>query len=72
MRMPGETGEIILGIVVAEIVEEQEGIGQRWIAEAESAVEMHAGAFKRRLRLRDLFHRSDGHGTTPWFKLSQI
>ncbi len=36
MRMPGKAGEVILGNVVAEIVEEQEGIEVGGVAEAET------------------------------------
>src|SRR6185312_8853084 len=65
MRMPRKAGEIIFGTIVAEIIEEQEGVGQRRIAETEGAVQMDAGAFQRRLRLRKLSYGSDGHGNTP-------
>ena len=37
MRMPGEAGEIVLRVVVAEIVEQQERIELGGVAEAEGA-----------------------------------
>jgi len=43
MRVPGEALEILIGMVRAEVVEQQEGIEQRGAAEAEGAAEMDAG-----------------------------
>ena len=45
MRMPGKAGLVLVGIVVAEIVEQQERIELLGVAEAEGAAQMHAGAF---------------------------
>ena len=45
VRMPREAGAIVLGVLVAEIIEEEEGIGLFGVAEAEGAAEMDAGAF---------------------------
>ncbi len=53
MRMPGEAGEVVLGPVVAEIVEEQERIELGGLAEAEGAVELDPGPFHGGLGLHD-------------------
>ena len=45
VRMPGEAGAIVVGTVVAEIVEQQERIELAGVAEAEGAVQLDAGAF---------------------------
>ncbi len=61
MRMPGKSGEIILGNIVAEIVEEQERIEVVGVAEAEGAAQMHSGAFERGLGLDEALDGSNGH-----------
>ena len=63
VRMPGKAGEIILRVVVAEIVEQQERIGLGGFAEAEGAAQLDAGALHGGLRLHDAFDGSDGHGS---------
>ncbi len=45
VRMPRKTGEIVVGPVVAKVVEQQEGIEFRRLAEAERAPQLDAGAF---------------------------
>ena len=44
MRVPGEAGQIIRGILVAKIVEQQERIELAGLAEAEGALQLDAGA----------------------------
>ena len=61
MRMPGKAGEIVLGNVVAEVVEQQEGIEVGRVAEAEGAAQMDARAFERGLGLDEAFDGSNGH-----------
>src|ERR1700719_2461669 len=61
MRVPREPSQIILGNVVAEIVQEKEWIEVGCIAESESAAKMHASAFERRLGLDELLNGSNGH-----------
>jgi hypothetical protein len=61
MRVPREPSQIILGNVVAEIVQEKEWIEVGCIAESESAAKMHAGAFERRLGLDESLNGSNGH-----------
>jgi hypothetical protein len=46
MRMPGETFEVVLGVLVAEVIEEEEGIEVSGFAEAEGALEADACAFE--------------------------
>ncbi len=61
MRMPGKAGEIIFGAVVAEIIQQQKGIGLLGVAEAEGAAQLDAGALDGGLRLHDAFDGADGH-----------
>jgi hypothetical protein len=61
VRVPGEAGKIIRRTIVAEVVEQQEGIELGSVAEAEGAVELDAGAFDGGLRLHDLLDGSDRH-----------
>src|ERR1700682_3200334 len=61
MRVPREPSQIILGNVVAEIVQEKEWIEVGCIAESESAAKMHASAFERRLGLDESLNGSNGH-----------
>ena len=48
MRMPGKAREIILGNVIAEIVEQEKGIKVGCVSETEGAAEMNARAFESR------------------------
>ena len=64
MRMPGKAGLVLVGIVVAEIVQQQERIELLGVAEAEGAAQMHAGALHGGLGLDDLLHGTDGHDAT--------
>jgi len=63
--VPREARQVVRGNVIAEVVEEQEGIDFRRVAEAEGASQPHAGALARGLRLRDLSDRSNRHGGPP-------
>ena len=49
MRMPGKSRQVILRVVVAEIVQQQERIEVLRLAEAEGALQLHARAFDGRL-----------------------
>ena len=64
--MPGKAGEIVVGTVVAEIVEQQERIELAGVAEAEGAAQLDAGAFDGGLGLDDALDGSDGHGGPLW------
>ena len=67
MRMPRKAGAIIVGPVIAEIVEQKERIEFGRVAEAEGAVELDAGALDDGLRRHDAFHRPDGHDVVPFW-----
>jgi hypothetical protein len=54
--MPGKSGNVILWILIAEVVQEEERIEILGFAEAEGALELHASAFDCGLRLNDLFN----------------
>ena len=62
MRMPRETGEVILRNVVAKIVEQQKGIEFGSVVEAESSAQMDAGTVEGRFGLDQTFYRAYGHG----------
>ena len=68
VRMPGKAGEVFVGVVVAEVVEEQERVELLRVAEAEAAAQVHAGAFERRPRLDDSFDGSDRHFLSIYFR----
>jgi hypothetical protein len=61
VRMPRKAGEVVRRIVVAEIVEQQKWVVVLGATEPEGAPKFDAGAFHCRLRLKDMFHRSDRH-----------
>ena len=65
MRMPGKAREIILGNVVAEIVEQQKRIEIGGIAKAKSAAQVHARSFERGLGLDQALNGSNGHVGLP-------
>ncbi len=58
VRVPGKSAPVIVGVVRAEGVEEQEGIELGDLREAERALEMDAGALNGRLALPDLPDRA--------------
>ena len=62
MRVPREAGEKVLRPVVAEIVEQQEGIEVAGLPETEGAVKLDAGAFKRGLGIDHALDGTKGHG----------
>ena len=49
----GNPAQVIVGAVVAEIVEQQERVELVGVAEAERAAQLHASAFNGRLRFDD-------------------
>ena len=55
-------GAILIGLIVAEIVEQQERIKFPSVAEAEGAAQMHAGALDRGLGRDDALDGPDRHG----------
>ena len=62
MGVPGEAGEVVVGDVVAEVVEEEEGVEVGGVAEAEGAAEVDAGAFEGGFGFDEAVDGSDGHG----------
>src|SRR5262249_36878958 len=62
MRMPGESGQVVIRHVVAKIVQQEKRIVVARLAEAEGAAKMNAGAFERWFGHRQLFHGSHRHG----------
>jgi hypothetical protein len=61
MGVPRESLEVVCRILVAEIIEQEEGIGLVRVAEAEGAAEADTGSLQRGLRLDDAFDGADRH-----------
>src|SRR5439155_25997537 len=61
MGVPGEPGEVILGVLVTKVVEQEKGIEFFGVAKAERAAQPHAGALDGRLRLHNSLDWSNGH-----------
>ena len=61
VRVPRETGKVIVRDVVAKIVQEQEGVEVGGVAKTERAPQMDACAFKCGFGLAEPFDGSDGH-----------
>jgi hypothetical protein len=57
MRMPGEAGEVIVGNVVAEIIQQQKRIEVGSVAESKRAPETHPCAFQRWFGLNESSNR---------------
>src|SRR5262249_55026706 len=65
MRMPREAGEIILGNIVAKVIQQEERIEVLRIPETESAAQMYARPFGRWLGLDDALDRTNRHRRLP-------
>src|SRR5271165_4642888 len=65
VRVPGEAGQIISGILVAKVVEEQERVEFLGLAEAKRALQLDAGSLDGGFGLVDFFHSSERHGEPP-------
>ena len=61
VRMPREARQVILRNVVAEIVEQQEGVEIGRVAEAERAAQVYARAFQGGLGFDEPLNGSKGH-----------
>src|SRR5207245_2449991 len=72
MRMPRKPGEIILRMVVAKIVEQQERIELGRFPETECPLQLHAGALDGGRRTNDFFDRSDRHDCSPSYCPNEI
>src|SRR6267143_2029767 len=64
MRVPWEARQIIFGNIVAKIVEKEERVKIRGVAEAERAAQVYACAFHRWLGFDEPFHGSNRHGAS--------
>jgi hypothetical protein len=64
--VPGEAFEIVLGPVIAKIVQEEKGVELGDFAEAEDALEMHPGSFEGGFGFQDLADSAGGgHAGSP-------
>src|SRR6266403_5515234 len=59
VRMPRESREVILRIVVAESVQQKKRIELLRLAETEGALQLDARAFQCRFRLNNLLNRTE-------------
>ncbi len=59
VRMPGESGQIILRDIVAEIVQKKERIEVFCVSKTEGSAKMHSRTFERRFRFDKPLDRSD-------------
>ncbi len=64
----GKSGEVVVGMFVAEIVEQQKRVEFAGISEAEGPAQLHACAFDGGLGLDDPLYRSNGHGAS-WVRM---
>src|SRR2546426_11855225 len=62
MGVPRESGEVVLRVLVAKVVQEEEGIEVAGAPEPEGSAQLHARAFDGGLGLADALDGSDGHG----------
>src|SRR5882762_6612224 len=61
VRMPRKARQIILRNIVTKIVEQEERVKVRGVAEAERAAQVYARTFHRRLGFNEPLHRSNRH-----------
>jgi hypothetical protein len=72
MGMPWKPGQILVGVVVAEIVEEEKGIVIRGIAEPEGATQFDAGALESGFGLRNMLDGPDRHGELLFVRFVRV
>ena len=65
MRVPGEAGEVVRGILVAEIIQQEKRIELLCFAEAEGALELNARTLDGGLGFKNLFDRAKRHSEPP-------
>ncbi len=65
LRMPRKARAEIFRVVVAEVVEQQEGVELFGLAEAEAALELDARAFEGGGGLDDFFYGDEGTSEGP-------
>jgi hypothetical protein len=61
MRMPGKTRQIVGGHIIPEVVEQEERVVVRRLAEAERAAQVHAGPFQSGLGGNQLLDGPNRH-----------
>ena len=61
MGVPWEAREVVLRVLVAEVIQQEEGIEIAGGPEAERPAQLHARALDGGLGLHDPFDRPDGH-----------
>src|SRR5580658_9114920 len=65
MWMPGKSCKVIVGHVVPKVVEQQEWIKLRRVAEPKRAAQMHACAFERWFGFDQALDRAYRHSCSP-------
>src|SRR6266851_485143 len=65
VRMPRKARQIILGNVIAEVIQQEERVEVLGVSEAECAAQMYSCTFESGLRLNKPFNRSNGHLGPP-------
>jgi hypothetical protein len=63
--MPRKTSQIIGGILIAEVVEEEERVELLCFAETKGALQLNAGSLNGGLGFKNLSYGAKGHGLTP-------
>ena len=71
MGVPGETGTVVIGPIVAKIVEQEKGIELPGISESECTPQLHARAFDGGLGLDNAFDRPNGHEVFPLVQIGR-
>jgi hypothetical protein len=61
--MPGEPGEVVLGALIPEVIQEEERIETFCLPETKGAAELHARPFHRGCGADELLDGSNGHAS---------
>src|ERR1019366_406408 len=61
MGVPGEAGEVVRGVLIAEIIQQEERIELLGFAESEGALELYARSLDSGLGFKNLFDRAKRH-----------
>src|SRR6266496_2805352 len=70
--MPWKYRQVVIGILVAEIVEQQKWIELIGLPEAKRTTDLYAGAFQRRFGFNNSFYRSERHNDSPFHWMSEM
>jgi hypothetical protein len=65
MWMPGKSCKVIIGHIVPKVVEQQEWIKLRRVAQPKRAAHMHASAFERWFGFDEALDRAYRHSCSP-------